>query len=342
MAQIVSCLNNVIGIDKQCATVTPTSGLFINDLTSIDLEVGNAVTNSEEWSGVDTIQKIIDYTKEKMVQDFRTLVQPNARVNSVIQNDTVGYYLENLQPIALEAGQYKGIRVQVDESPYMEFYVNSITLQLDAVVATNILVFDLITGLQIGTSIPITTVANTPTEVIVNRTYTTEGQKTHLLFVIDSGLAGTFNSQVYPGGIGSCGTCKNRTQVGNIYATFDGADIDQLLTLIDSNVTSIGNTNGMSINYSLTCSVDNLICNMANMLAWGLLHKSGANLMREVQYSRRLNSIVTIHADDAVALRAEWDQEYVDTMNSVLSNLKLPADICFQCNDRIGKAIQIP
>jgi len=336
-----TCLDNLIGINNQCSTVTPQSGLFMQDLPLISIELANAGVK-EESDGVQLMNDVIDFAEERMLQDFRTFMQPFARQKSIIQNDTIGFYTPDLQPVALEANLYKGLRVELDERPYLSLHVKSVKVLLDTSLTTVVRVFDLLTGVQLSTH-SVTTVANVPTEIFINQTYFTDKQDLHLFFAIDSGLAGTFETNVHSNQLTNAGGCRGcRATVETPYAQFEGFSIPQASVAIDDNLTSIQGSNGLSMNYSVQCNIDPFLCNVSNLLGWPLVNLAGAELLRRLQYSDRLNSYVTVLADDVEALRKELMDDYTQSMNDILDNMQIPRDICFDCNETIKNVITIP
>lgn len=350
-------MDNLIAVSpKTCdPDPLPTSGIYVNDLPGITLKIADAGVDEETKSGVQLIKNKIRLAENDILNEIRTHLLPLTRANNVVENDTVGFYKQDLDAVAAQGGKYKGIRVRIDEYPYLNFHVNSISLKLDAVVSTTIRVFDLLTGIEIDT-ISITTVVDTPTQVVVNRTYPTDKQRLHLLFVIDAGVAGTYTTSTNSApNTGSCFDCASG--YSNRYINFDGASIDIADQIIDNNVDDIAGTNGMSMNYSLSCDMEPFICNMSNVLAYPMWYKTGAELMLELQVSKRLNTIVTVHAKTVEFLQQYYEGKFNDLMHGVknakkeedtrdhsgiLRNIILPDDVCFNCEQVIHKTAIIP
>jgi hypothetical protein len=333
----MNCLDNVIGIDRKCTPVTPSSGLYIQDLPGISLKIANAAIDEETVSGISLIEEKISFAQNAILAQLRNSLANKVRVKSIIENDTIGYYQNNLQPIPLEAGKYKGIKASINNYPHLDFFIGKIYLQLNAVVTTNILIIDLMTG-EILDTLPITTTANIPTAVIVNKSYSAKRQKQALLICIDSEVAGSYKTNVTAS---KCSSCSD-SGYSNKYISFSGSQISKVSQKIESNLESNNGTNGLSIEYSLNCSLENFLCTMGNQLAWALLHKVGSELMRELKYSRRLNSIVVLDREDNEKMLEDFEAEYMASMSAIINNIKVPNDICFECNSRIRQTTVIP
>jgi hypothetical protein len=333
----MDCFDNLIGIHRSCDQVAPISDLYIQDLRGITLKVANAAVNDETKSGLEMIQKRITYAQNAIVSHVRNQFSSKVRFNSVLQNDVVGHYQENLRSVALEAGQLKGIRVKTNQYPYLEFYVSRVWVKLAQAITTNVYVYNLLNNELLDT-IEVTTVANVPVAVDLNKGYLTDRQRLHLFICIDSSVSNTFETNLTKS---NCHSCTGGSY-SNQYISFYGSTVASADQKIEQNMSSINGTNGLSIEYSLNCSVEPFICSLGKQLAWAMLHKAGSEIMKELITSKRHNSIINIDRDDHEQLRDEYEAEYIASMSGILDNLQLPNDICFRCDSRIKKTVAIP
>jgi hypothetical protein len=318
----MNCLDNLIGIHRSCNEETPSSGLYIQDLSGITLSVANAGIGNETISGLKLIEDKISFSQNAILAALRMQLANKIRVNSIINNDTVGFYKENLTVVNLEAGKLKGIVVKANQYPYLEFYLSTIYLKLASAVTTNVYVYNLMTNTLLDT-IAVTTVVGVPVAVTVNKAYQTNKQKLQLFICVDSSEANTYETNM---GTQNCSSCASGGY-SNRYISFSSGQIGTADQKIDQNISSNTGTNGLSINYSLNCSLEPFLCNMGNQIAWSLLHKVGAEIMDELISSRRLNSIVTIDKATNEALREKYNNEYMASMSALLANIQLPNDI---------------
>lgn len=333
----MGCFDNIIGIDKKCSADVPSSNLFIQDLPGVTVKLADLAADEETESGVSLINEKITFATNSILQDIREYMLPYMKVKSLVENNTIGYYQDDLTAVAAEAGFRKGIQVKIDNHRYLDFYINSIKLQTNTSGATSIYIYNLITGKLLDT-IAITTVADVPTEVFVQKSYKTENQKLNLFVAID-GNVGTYQTGLSKSQLG-CTTCKGGYQ--NNYAVFQNSKIATAGPFTNVSTRATTYTTGLSINYSISCSVDVFACNISNLLAWPILHKTGAELMRELQYSRRLNSIIVIDKTMNEKLREEFDAEYVKSMQRILQNISVPNDECFVCQQKVKSIVRVP
>lgn len=355
---MLACFENFIGINNVCSPVAPTSGLYLNQLPGMTIKVAQKIMTSENESAVTFLNECIDFGLRETIEDVRKAAYPYIRMNSVIENNTVGYWKDDLVPVALEAGKYKGIRIRIDEYPYLSFNLSAIWLQLDASVTTNIKIFDLISGTQLGSDIPITTVANKPTRVVVNLKFPTNKQRLHLFIAYDSSVAGTFQTLIGQGIAGDCYSCGQIPKgYCDDYCYFYGGKIDQGDAKISTNIEAISGSGGMSLDYSLSCNPENFICNISNAIALPALYRIGAQIMLEAKLNtERLNSLVTIHSATVDIQYSYYLERYNEMMygqrvsdennvrdkSGIIRSLKFPDDICFICSEPAQIATLMP
>jgi hypothetical protein len=338
---VLSCLDGLIGIRGECGTPTvPTSNVYIQDIPFMTIKNADAGINEEMKSGFELIQDKMAFAKKLVVDDVTTFFSSRIKTASVIESETLGYFRDNLELINSEPGYYKGINIRVDQYPYLELFLSSVTLQLDASINTNIYVIDLISGTIIDT-VPITTVANVPTEKIFNKSYRTNKQRLNLFICFDSGVAGSYTNYLTPSVQGGCDSCMQKGY-RNTYLRASTMRLSTGDTMIFNNLSGTSNASGISITYSLSCALEPFVCTIANKIALPILYKSASEILKELKYSRRLNSIVTIHSKDIEELQMEYENEYNSRMERLLERVSLPDDICFRCSPRVYSNVRIP
>ena len=110
---------------------------------------------------------------------------------------------------------------------------------------------------------------------------------------------------------------------------------EKYFEVIYQNLKGASSTGGLSINYSLSCDIEPYLCSIKNTLAMPLLYKTGALLMEELIYSKRLNSVINVYKTDHKELFDKFEAEYMSSMKAIFNNLPTPRDVCFDCNSSI-------
>lgn len=332
----LSCLNNLIGIKPGCGLADPSSSFYINNLPGIDIELADKGSNKEFKGGIDLIQEKIDFAGEVLTQDITTFLTPYLKQNTMLQSETIGRFSEDMPLKAAKAGFYRGILIDMSDRNYLNINISQVRLFVNTAFTDNIYIIDLVEG-KILDTVAVTTTANEYTVVTLNKTYYTGKQKMQLFIGIDAGLTGQYEAQLINGG---CTECAGQGFKGG---SFIAGEISKSGALIRDNYTAIAHTGGVSINYSLNCDAKPFVCNISNAIAMPLLYRAGAEIIDEALYSRRLNSLVTFHADDLNELRERYMAKYSELMESIMQTVKLPNDgLCFRCSPRIQNRVAIP
>lgn len=333
----MTCLENLIGIKKGCSDVDPVTGLYINDLPGMSLRVADAAANSEKTNGFTLIQDRIRFASEYLANDIRNYLQDKFVINSLLEQTTVGHYDEDNNTISAD-NRLRGLRIIVREYPYLNINISRIGLRFTDALTTNILIYDLYKN-ELLETIPITTIADEIVYLELNKKISTNGQRRAIFICVDGNLSDHYEASTYTSGTDygckSCGKGRYLSYVSSGY-------IDPSLSKTDGNFVSSNTTGGITVDYTIECDMSNYICSLGRSLAWPLLYKTGQLIMQDVKHSEQLNTIVMVNKDKNEELTSYYDAEYIKSINQLMSNLKLPKDICFQCAPTIKKVIQLP
>lgn len=342
---MANCFEDIIGIRGTCGTIaTPTSDLWVNDLPYINLQVADALIEKDDVSGLQFIKDKINYAANAAKAELNNLLQPYYKQKSLLENSLIGNYDEFLftRP-QTAAAKRRGIQVQINNYPYLEFNLNGLSLVTSNTTGNvTIKIHNLVTGHELD-SFTVAVTANQVNYVALNRKIPTNGQNLNIFISYDATTVNAYQSTLgrsqQPSGCSTCGTGG----IGSRYAVFNGAEISTGAAILYTNLSFPGYSAGMSIQYNIACSPDGFMCSMKNRLAWPILHKTGAEICREVvSGSRRVNSVTTIDKDSAQALMADFESEYLKSIRAVFDNLSLPNDVCFKCDQKVKVVSRIP
>lgn len=337
----MGCFDNLIGIRAKCGDAdTATSGLWIEDLHGISVNAANSTITPDYETGLSLIEEKISFAAKVIAEEVYQNIQGKISAVSLLENDTIGYYKDNLPVLDAEAGYLRGFRFKIENSPYAEAFISAIRFQPQVAGTYAIKVIDLITGIELDSKNITTTANNEVAEVYLNKSYSMYKGRLNLFFGVASTVA------TYKTGLHStskyCSSCGGWPSYRNRGVEVRGAKISTSGTYIESNLSSLNHTSGLSIDYSVGCSMTSFLCSIANRLAYPILYKTGELLCAEMMYSRRLNSVISLYGKETAELRAEFENEYLRSINALLGNMKLPNDVCFRCNPKIRTVTQVP
>jgi len=334
-----NCFSEIIGYKGNCATVTPSSGLYIEDIGITSKECDYYI-NSEYRNGEALIADKIDFAATLVRKTIANHFASYINTKSLISSQTLGHYQDSLQLKNGATSTLGGISLTLHNSnSYFDIYVNSISLQLSTTQTTNVLVYNLITGELLDT-IAISCVANKISTSYVNKTYSSNKRKLDLIFVYDTeGLSSNTCQLAYDG----CGTCTGYTYSNN-YLNVQPVYMTESDAKIRSSLTSASHTYGLSLNYSIQCSLENWLCDLSNIMALPILYKTGIEIMNyALYYSDRQNSDTNIDWERNKERLAMYQQSYSEALDASVKKINMPKyDVCFKCEEYLKSSIILP
>lgn len=338
---MIACLENLIGIVRPCGDTPPSeSGLYLQDLPEITIKNAEAIITDQD-SGLELLQNKLAFATEYLNTDFVTKLYPRFAQNSILENQTAGFYQNNKPLNQGISGSLKGVQLKVMEYPYLSLFVSSISLFINHTGTVPVYIYDLIQGKQLDV-ISVEAVAGEIVQVDISKLYKTGGQTLNIFIGYDSTDIQSYNSYIFGQGYLGCRRCPAPRGRGNKFVWMSSKSIPAASQKIENNLQSLNDTGGLSVNYSLNCTVDKFLCSTRNMLAMPLLYLTAVKVLEAAKVSQRISSFVVIRKDEIDTLIQWYDAEYKRTMAEVMQNLRVPTDICFLCNKAVRQGTIAP
>ena len=226
----MTCLDNVISVKGNCSDVTPSSGIYLNTfLPGLSILEVDAALNKEYASAYEMISQQIDNAGLLIASHVRSHFSPRFKASSVIENGVTGFFIDNQKVVSSQATYLVGKQIEVEEYPYLEFFLSKVGLQVAHTGTKSVYVYDLISNKLLDT-ISVTTVSGQVSYADVYKSYPTNGQKLNLF------IGWLANSDYYRTDLtygGGCHSCNNNSY-SNKYVTISvrkilnsGAKIDE-------------------------------------------------------------------------------------------------------------------
>lgn len=334
-----SCLQGLVGV-RGCGTST--TEFNVNDLTGITIPDFDNAISVEKKSAYTALTDLVSFATKEVEQNVRTYLGSKFQLNSFIENGTVGYFYDNKEEVSAETGHLVGFEVRVDSLAYLKYFLHSLQLFVKHNGDVDIHVYDLIQGKLLDT-ITVTAVSGEIVSVICDKEYSTKKQRLRLFIGYHStfeSYKSTYLSPYSGGDIGcsdlACGWCS----CNGVY--YRAAKINNNSPKIQSSVESNTYCAGLSLNYSLQCSITEYMCNARNMFALPILYKAGEKVMMEMKHSKRLTGVVTFYGQSHEDLMMYYKAEHERSMAEALQNFKMPEDGCFNCSKKIYSQSRLP
>ena len=288
----VACFGtNFIGIKGDCDGQTPTSGLYINDLTGVDLCTASMVANDEFETGVALLRNLEQTAIRLTCKHFFDKLSKYYNYSFMSSLRTVGRHYDDF-----EANTYlgeKGYEVEfISSDDLQEMFVDYVEVNVNANYTA--IPYRIIDGVNITTG-------TTDLTAGVNRVrleYTAKMRKIQIVFDIST------ISELPISSYGSyCGQCAGECSQ-HVSTCFTTRNIQKLNT--ETSFTYGGNAAAMTIAVQCRCSEDNLACKFKSKLETAIWYHMGALLMDEVIHSKLPNPLVRNLEDSARELYVKW------------------------------------
>lgn len=343
----MACLDGLVKILPNCGDDSRESGvLYLND---IGISLQDATDGNDQFqTGQQLVDNKISFATNIITNHVRTNYNGKLQRNTVKSQGVAGFFRENRVEQANTANQLGGIYIKIVKYPFLEFYLHQVRLFTKDAENIELKVYDVLTGQELYTSSE-TTNASNYTDITINQAFKTNKQTLELFIAYNKLNVTTYQTTTSKRG---CSSCTGYAYDGYMY-TYGGV-LDASDSVTTANIKKSSDTSGMSITYSLNCSLDNFVCSIRNELQFPLLYLVGSELMKEIIRSKRENSTTLIHQADAREMQAEFENTYNMAMfgafndsgnkvkEGVLEQISLPNDICFKCRKNVRQIARIP
>jgi hypothetical protein len=334
---MANCWDNVIGVRGYCDEQTPSSGLYINDLTGLDIATLDKGVNSELNTAYALILSRIGTAANLMENEAKGFMADRWMFATSKDDATIGFYQEQLTALSASAN-YRGIGLRFQQVDYLALSVTAVTLLVNFTGNFNVLVVDLRTGQTLDT-ITVAAVANRQVRVVTNKTYESYGQMLNLAFVYNATTVPSYQTSLYP--TYGCGGCS-RSSVDSGMVLERAFTIPTGGGITEQSITGDSYTAGLSVQYNVQCSFRSFMCAQMPALGYPLLYKTAVLLMQEMKYSKRLNGVITYNREAHEELETYFQSKYDDYMSKYFQGANLRSGLCFACNSRVRKSVLIP
>ena len=274
----ITCLTDYIGLRGTCATATPVSGLYVNDLAGISLKALANLSNEEQQSYQGVWDEIQRRALAELESDTLVKMQKYFKPNVLIENNQTGYFLSPPETETASAFK-KGVAIDIIGSKNMVIFINQVELYTVSAITDSIKIYDYNNGSLLDT-IAFTSVANTSNVIVINKSYDLTGQKKKLFISYNGALTNSIKTTYNPYWEDSAN-----------FSIVRGASVASASSVIESNLTFDSNSGGLIVNFNVACSIQRFICMNRESYKTPLLYKLGEHVMLERLTSERLNEL---------------------------------------------------
>lgn len=349
----LNCLKDWIGV-QGCTTTTPDSGIFINQLPGIELEMIDSLADEQQ---VD-FNGVWDDVRERAIRRLKTDINAEFKKRYLLKNITESINMERIidtTSVTALGAQYRGVALTLDRQDENFAYSNlqtiriqDISLYFNIAAATTIKVFDLETGTELFTK-SVAAPASVGWQVI---TILQEFTAREIFIAYDATLLSSVEQDLTKlknavnRSQGGCNFWRIGCDGSNHNVELRGATSAISTSVAESALTIGDNSFGLSVKWSVVCSFDALVCNNKEAFTRALWYLLGIELMLERMFTNRLNEFTAFDNNKAKELWNMFEVTYRGgKMDEIIIEGELPmaidainldlADYCLVCNDEV-------
>lgn len=317
---MITCLSNFFGLRDVSGFDSPESGRFINELPGFKTSILDEIRDDE-----DTVEQawtnIYNRANNLFEQDVMSAMKKYFRKYQLIDT-SVTSELDSTDQL-LSENYYNGWLFDVQTwSKNTKLVIEKVNFHLDTAQSGTIYIFDAWTGK--------TLFSNTFTgveginQVMLNKEYATY-KHNRVYVAYDS-------SEIQP---------YKLQDLGFGFSVANRKKVLKTSSVIKSNMSF--SESGLSVTFSLKCSLDNFICQRLSVFSEAFLYKLGIEFLKECKYSSELNRYTLLDLDEKNEAINDFKEEYDKMIDNSLKDLNMTDnDVCFHCSKPITQKLMIP
>lgn len=330
----MACFDNIVALKELCTSVTPVSGVYLNDV-GVDLNLVSSVITKSDGTVQEFVDAKINFAIEQVKTEVYSKFSNRIVARTLVDNARVGYTSPNM--VSVTGGGNRGVFFQVyNNANYFQLEIAGIDLQTNFTGTIPVFIYDLDQAKLLET-VNITSVAGEISQAFPHLTFTSNKKYLNLWIGYDATGINSYKTTTTRNPC--CGVVCNRTEYVKVTGT-------TATSFIESGLTNISDTAGISITYSLACDPYGWICTQARLLALPIAYKVAAEIYRQAILQTpqtRSNNATTVNTELLDRNYSFYVGKYEETMKAILSNMSLPNDsICFECRKPVRNTVILP
>lgn len=353
--EVNTCFDSLIGV-YGCHN-TGDCKLFINDLPGISTELLTHITDSERGTYLEVFRKALSGAILSLKDDvLSVLLQDRNRLKfgSEIYKSEDARIIRNIDPEVIPKKNV-GFILTTDNSRYVTTRIGGVAIYPTQSVTVKAVIYDLDTNEILDESTdPVTLTANLLN--FVDFDYAIDTTKTRgLLVALESQDDTPFSLKRLSCNRFEQSECGNRcndlcecicgdgsTEIKKLFRELDFDRVDGFAIYpvgfesINDNDSFTEIDNLVCADVQILCSIELFICKNATRLASALLHKVGANILREKLAGYRVNIFAKTNLEFTRELYDSLLHDYESALKKIVPTLPLNGvSMCWECDNKV-------
>ena len=326
----MECLTQLVGFDD-CAVGTEPYKL--NQFVSKD-QLTQLLSDS--YPTVDAwVEATKKFSAQRVATDVLSKVDSAIKVETLLENSVAGRFNDGRK--ITTGPNYAGIGIRFyNWRSYVKLQINKVSFYGNHDGDIEIKVVDMLNGQELATT-TITAEANKVVQKTVSISVPMGMQETDIAIIYDASAIQSYKTTLSHNG---CSDCGNRNAISR-YANFTGMNITSSFLLGDKSARN--DTAGLSIDYSFVCDQEQWVCSVSGSLGLAMLYKTLYELFNSsLNSGSQFSNQQTTNYEQNVERMTSFEYNYGLELEKVLKNAKVPDNICFSCNPRVGVRNRLP
>jgi len=328
----MDCLTQLVGLDG-CSDGSEPYKLNQIGLSQIQLEelIDDSYDNVTDWFVAMRL-----FAAKRLAADVVRKVASYVHADTLIENGIAGRFSD--RRTIKTASDHCGIYVHLwNESTFLKLNVTKISFYGNHTGDIDVKFIDVGTGQTLATE-TVSAVANIVVNKVVNVEINSGMRELDLAIVYDaSGGIESYDTTIYKNGCSDCG----RTNSVSRYASFQGVNIES--PFLNADRSARNDTGGLSIEWAWVCDNESWVCTFANRLGLPLLYKTAYEMLHYSinSYSQFTDQQVTNFENNRERMES-FEFNYGMELDKALKNARVPDNLCFSCNPKVGVMTRLP
>lgn len=310
----MKCFENWVGL-KYCGSLPSLSGYYINSQAGISLKNIDSLANEDQLNFAGIWADIQERALLKLDEAILSNLNQHIRVYKN-ENLIFGQYNEIVS--AGLGSNFKGKVIEAYLNEFQHIQINSVEIYSFNGVSTLIKIYNL-NSRELLKEVQVDLVVGYNKVNIDFRYVNIADYKTYIFVCYDSTQVNTT-------------TAENHYNVHNCNVSFLPSFNVYSRSTSDYINFNEGN-NGLILNFSLGCSIDNWVCSMRTLFTQSLINLLCAEIHWERIVSTRLSNYTVNQATEKTeAIYKKYLKDYNDSIALVFTNMAIPESQCFSAN----------
>lgn len=358
-SKITSCFTSLVGWRESAQAplcyaalspelTTSDSGLYVNDIAGMDLQLINEAIGKDENDVNDFLENISESCSIELVNDFTILQKEKLNTKALLSNFDTGIKLTDIRKKQTKRSRFVGYEICPTQSNSVKVTLQQLGVQFDTLETLDVF-FYASSQLQPLKQVSISNTKESSLEWLILTdfiaSYISEygaGDKYYIGYYEDD-LTGqaieTFQL---------CGTCGNApAKKYSPYASIRPIEIASGATYVDRtlfDVEQVGYTTstfGLNLKINVECDISDVICENKQMLANSLQKKIAIRLFWEAYNSDRINRVAFINKEDSRLMAEKLELDLERELKTLSMDFSQIDKVCLPCSRRSIKRVSL-